>query len=57
MSNNQTKQQTAPLDNPQNRPQIESKALFGKTRQLSILHEGEIYALRITSRGKLILTK
>lgn len=36
---------------------LDSKTLFADTRQISILHEGEIYTLRITSRGKLILTK
>lgn len=36
---------------------IRSETLFGASRQLHILHQGETYTLRITSRGKLILTK
>lgn len=36
---------------------IRSESLFGSSRQLQILHQGETYTLRITSRGKLILTK
>lgn len=34
-----------------------SEALFGKLRDLTILHRGERYSLRITSLGRLILTK
>ncbi len=51
------KQQTEQADNSESPSQIDSKVLFGNARQLSILHEGETYTLRITSRGKLILTK
>ncbi len=36
---------------------ITSEALFAGTRQLLIKHGSETYTLRITSRGKLILTK
>ncbi len=38
-------------------PSITSESLFGGSRQILIQHEGETYTLRITSRGKLILTK
>lgn len=38
-------------------PSITSQQLFGTSRQLLILHQGETYTLRITHRGKLILTK
>lgn len=38
-------------------PSISSEQLFGNSRQLQILHQGEVYTLRITHRGKLILTK
>ncbi|SFX25522.1 hemin uptake protein HemP [Marinospirillum alkaliphilum] len=38
-------------------PCISSNQLFGACRQLQILHQGETYTLRITHRGKLILTK
>lgn len=36
---------------------IGSQALLGGSRQLFIDHEGERYILRLTSKGKLILTK
>jgi len=38
-------------------PCIASQSLFGDNRQIFIQHQGEIYTLRITNRGKLILTK
>ena len=34
-----------------------SEALFGNHRELHIIHRGECYSLRITSLGRLILTK
>lgn len=36
---------------------ISSAELFGNLREIVILHAGEEYRLRITSNGKLILTK
>jgi len=36
---------------------ITSAELFGDLREIVILHAGEEYRLRITSNGKLILTK
>lgn len=36
---------------------LHSNDLFNGKNQLRIEHEGEIYTLRITSKGKLILTK
>jgi hemin uptake protein HemP len=36
---------------------ITSAELFGTLREIVILHAGEEYKLRITSNGKLILTK
>lgn len=36
---------------------VTSIDLFGAGRALLIEHNGEVYALRVTSRGKLILTK
>jgi hemin uptake protein HemP len=38
-------------------PAVSSKALFKGRRIISIEHNGERYALRITASGKLILTK
>ncbi len=39
------------------RRQIRSSELFGDQREVLIEHAGEIYSLRHTSKGKLILTK
>lgn len=36
---------------------ITSSELIGHARELRIVHAGEEYRLRITSKGKLILTK
>jgi len=38
-------------------PQINSDALFAGKRELAIFHSDKEYRLRITSKGKLILTK
>ena len=38
-------------------PCITSEELLRDTRELIIIHAGEEYRLRITSNGKLILTK
>lgn len=43
--------------NPSARRQIRSDDLFGERREVLIEHAGEIYSLRQTSKGKLILTK
>ncbi len=34
-----------------------SEELFGNHREISIMHRGDRYSLRITSLGRLILTK
>lgn len=36
---------------------ITAADLFGEHREITIDHQGQIYRLRITSNGKLILTK
>lgn len=36
---------------------VTSSELFGNLREIVILHDGKEYRLRITSNGKLILTK
>jgi hemin uptake protein HemP len=36
---------------------ISSEVLLGKCRQMFIAHDGQIYQLRVTKLGKLILTK
>ena len=37
--------------------QIDSRALFASSREISIVHGDEVYRLRLTSQNKLILTK
>lgn len=39
------------------RKRLSSRELFGAMREVVIDHVGEEYRLRITSQGKLILTK
>jgi hemin uptake protein HemP len=46
--------EAAPL--PQRR-RVSSKALLGNDREVEIEHAGQLYRLRLTSLGKLILTK
>lgn len=36
---------------------MDVRALLGDQRELRLEHEGQIYRLRITANGKLILTK
>lgn len=36
---------------------LDSKALLGSRDEVEIVHQGEIYRLRRTRQGKLILTK
>lgn len=38
-------------------PEIESRVLLGEAGRVRILHRGQIYELRETRFGKLILTK
>ncbi|MCG6121500.1 MAG: hemin uptake protein HemP [Microvirga sp.] len=38
-------------------PVIDIRDLVGEGREVAILHGGELYRLRITSRDRLILTK
>lgn len=38
-------------------PEIDSRALFGESREVRIRHHDEIYTLRLTRLDKLILTK
>lgn len=36
---------------------VDVRALLGDQRELKLEHDGQIYRLRITANGKLILTK
>lgn len=42
---------------PLARKRINSQALLGNDREIEIEHAGQLYRLRLTSLGKLILTK
>jgi len=42
---------------PRNPPRINSETLLAGAQSLQIEHMGELYILRRTSNGKLILTK
>jgi hemin uptake protein HemP len=46
-----------PLADAPARRRISSKALMGQDREIEIEHAGQLYRLRLTSLGKLILTK
>lgn len=48
---------TAASGNTAQRRQIRSDDLLGGCREVLIEHSGELYSLRQTSKGKLILTK
>jgi hemin uptake protein HemP len=39
------------------RKRLNSQALLGNDREIEIEHSGQLYRLRLTSLGKLILTK
>jgi hemin uptake protein HemP len=36
---------------------VDSRELFGETREITIAHGGDVYRLRLTAQNKLILTK
>lgn len=38
-------------------PKVSSDALFGAHREVRIVHRGQLYTLRVTRLGRLILTK
>ncbi|MBD9363409.1 hemin uptake protein HemP [Methylomonas sp. EbB] len=46
-----------PPEIPQARQRLNSRLLFGTQNEIVIEHQGDEYRLRITSNGKLILTK
>ncbi|MBL1264867.1 hemin uptake protein HemP [Methylomicrobium sp. RS1] len=46
-----------PTESLSEKRRISSSALFGTRNEIVILHNEEEYRLRITSNGKLILTK
>jgi len=46
-----------PKDAHNERRSLSSSALFGTRNEIVIVHNDEEYRLRITSNGKLILTK
>ena len=42
---------------PHTRRRIDSRELLGGDRELLIQHQQQVYRLRVTAQGKLILTK
>jgi len=38
-------------------PRLNSESLLGGSREIEIEHAGQVYRLRLTALGKLILTK
>jgi hemin uptake protein HemP len=51
------KQDDEPKDAEPAPARVRSETLLQGARALKILHRGEVYTLRLTHRGKLILTK
>lgn len=49
--------ETEPLPGDGDTPRIDSRDLFGNTREVIIVHEQQNYRLRRTRTEKLILTK
>lgn len=39
------------------RPRYDTRTLFGRAKEIELIHRGEIYRLRMTRQDKLILTK
>jgi len=52
-----TPQTPTPSETGTNRRRFDSRQLFLSQNEIIIDHQGEEYRLRITSNGKLILTK
>lgn len=46
-----------PAMTPGEPPRIDSAALLGPRGEVLIVHHQQVYRLRVTSQGKLILTK
>ncbi len=49
--------ENTPARNPKARARLTSAELLGQSREVIIEHGGDEYRLRLTSQGKLILTK
>ncbi|MDP2868028.1 hemin uptake protein HemP [Methyloversatilis sp.] len=47
----------ASVASPDPSPTLDSATLLGGRKQVAISHGGELYSLRLTRNGKLILTK
>lgn len=46
-----------PADRPSDATMVESDELFAGRREIQIRHAGQVYRLRVTRNGKLILNK
>lgn len=53
----QLSEQTRPSNKDQAPVEINARDLLGERRDVTIIHAGERYCLRITANDKLILTK
>jgi hemin uptake protein HemP len=51
------KDKTPSSDEPKRPPEIDVHELLGDAKEVTLLHGGERYRLRITANDKLILTK
>ncbi|MCA1908497.1 MAG: hemin uptake protein HemP [Magnetospirillum sp.] len=52
-----TSQRTCLVIGPDGRRRVPLDKLLGKNNELVIVHQGQEYLLRLTSNGKLLLTK
>jgi hemin uptake protein HemP len=57
MSSTRSSEHRAPSTDPRTPPKIETAQLMQGRREILIQHGSQQYRLRITSAGKLILTK
>ena len=58
MTDNRPLSQTSPQRGRQDEaPPIDSRSLFAERSEIRILHEGQIYRLRATKNGKLVMNK
>ena len=57
MTNDKTQRQQSELPTREDSSRMTSSELFAGNTEVIIDHEGDRYRLRLTSKGKLILTK
>jgi len=57
MTDNRPLSQPPQRGRPDEAPPIDSSKLFAERSEIRILHEGQIYRLRATKNGKLVMNK